>query len=159
MMPSHFTKVWPVAHSWPILKLLLAAPKATTFCHIIFTDLFLGQSCTKPRQSCASIESQTWKSVNNFLSTYWTELFLGPLQSPDRPVPIGIQNTKTRPQLFANMPNGAHSWPVVKPRPTCTHWQSKHEKVSTTFCQGAKWSSFLARCEALDNLHPLAIKT
>ena len=51
-----------------------------------------------------------------------------------------------------------HSWPVAKPCSSCNHFQSKHEKTATTFCQRVVWRSFLSRCEVLTELCPLAIK-
>ncbi len=61
-------------------------------------------------------------------------------------------------QLFVEELNGGHSLPVAKTRVSCTCQQSKHEKVATTFCQSVARNLLLARCEALAELHPLAIK-
>ncbi len=107
------------------------------------------QMAVRPSKMAKHVPISPWhKSTWNFLPRYRTELSLGPLRSPGRPASVGIWNVKKCPQLFANVQNGDLSWPTAKPRPTCIHCQSKHKKVSATFCPSTKRSSFLAHFEA-----------
>jgi hypothetical protein len=70
---------------------------------------------------------------------------------------FGMKDVKAFAKKYAK--SFDHSWPVAKPCSSYNHFQSKHEKTATTFCQRVVWRSFLDRCKAPTELRPLAIKS
>ncbi len=97
-------------------------------------------------------------AINCFCQSATHGSFLARCTAKTELHPLTAKKSKRWTQLFTKVLHRALSWPVAKPRPSYTHWQSKYENTATTFCQSVARSSFLAHCEALSKLQPLAIK-